>query len=358
MKTLNEKIKFPKDELPHKNIVEWWYFNGHLKSKNGKKYAYMHCLFKVDLKTLAKKFKIPLIGKIPLAPLYFFNTVISDINSKKSYKLINHISRVSGKSFSKPLLFVEYQNFIGTKFYFVNYKKYFNKSFEYQIEEKKKFEYRLKTENLDIKLKSAKKPLLEAGTGYVDLNGKKTYYYSLTNLRTAGTIKIEGKTVKVRGKSWMDHQWTDVIEKNKWTWFSIQLNNNSEIICFEYYDGKLKTYLAGISYPNNKQEHTSKVFFTQTGTKWTSPATKAKYPLAWRIEIPSKKISLQAKPLIKNQEMVFGTINYWEGPVDFIGTFDGKKVRGKGFLELVGSPGKFISIDFLKYVLKEVLGRK
>lgn len=327
-------IKFPKDELPHKCTIEWWYFNGHLEDKKHNKYSFMNCLFKADV----KKVKIPFLSKLPVKTLYFSHSILSDIKAKKFSSTVDNISIISKDSFSKPLLFVNYASPI----FFANY-------FNSTIEETKKFKYHMKTENMDLTLTSTKEPLLEGGNGYISVNSKKTYYYSLTNLKTEGTIKIKNKLIKVKGKSWMDHQWANAgYSKDKWTWFSIQMENKTEMVCFEYDDGKVKTHLAGIMYPNNKQEHTSKVKFTPLGIKWTSPKTKAKYVLSWRIEIPSKNINLEVKPLIKNQELIFGTINYWEGPLTVKGIFNNKKVKGVGFLELVGRPSQYSNIKFLK----------
>ncbi len=331
-----KKIKFPKDELAHDNIIEWWYFNGHLKDKKGNKYSFMDCLFKADI----KKVKIPFLRKIPFKTHYFSHSILFDIKKKKSYPKIDYVSLVSKDSFSKPLLFVNYMNPIIVHGYFNSV-----------IEQTTKSKYHIKTENFDLNLTSIKNPLLENGTGYVNLKTKGTFYYSLTNLKTEGTIKINGKEIKVKGKSWMDHQWADVsYSKDKWTWFSIQLDNNTEIVCFEYNDGKNKTYLATISYSNNRQVSTNNIKLTPINTIWQSNITKAKYPLSWKIEIPSKNIELEVKSLIKKQEMIFGTINYWEGPLTVKGIMNKKKVKGVGFLELVGYP---MGISRLKFYKKE-----
>ncbi len=42
-------IQFPQDEHAHGNIIEWWYFNGHLKDKSGHRYSFMDCFFKTDV---------------------------------------------------------------------------------------------------------------------------------------------------------------------------------------------------------------------------------------------------------------------------------------------------------------------
>ena len=328
-------IKFPEDELTHDSIIEWWYFNGHLKDAKGNNYSFMNCLFKADV----KKVNIPFLKRTPLKTIYFAHSLVSDIKNKKFYPKIDYVTMISRDSFSKPLLFVNYINPIIFTGYVNNI-----------IEETNKFKYHIKTENLDLILTAVKKPLLLNKNGYVNLKTKGTYYYSLTNLKTEGTIKIKNKLIKVKGKSWMDHQWanTSYSKKDKWTWFSIQLDNNTEIVCFEYTENGNKTYLADISYPNNKQEHFNKVKLTPLGIKWTGSKTKTVYPLSWKIEIPEKNINLEVKPLIKNQEMLFGTINYWEGPLTVKGFFNNKKVKGVGFLELVGYPTEYTNIKFLK----------
>ena len=39
--------------------------------------------------------------------------------------------------------------------------------------------------------------------------------------------------------------------------------------------------------------------------------------------------------------MIFGAINYWEGPMKVEAFINGKKVQGKGFMELVGYPSDY-----------------
>ena len=214
-----KKVKFPEDELAHNHIIEWWYFNGHLKDKERNKYSFMNCLFRTDVEKVdVKKLKIPLLNKIPLKTLYFSHSILFDIKHKKSYPCVNYISIVSKDSFSKPLLFINYTN----PMIFAGY-------FSSVIEGIKRFKYHVKIENIDLMLTSVKKPLLEGGNIYTNLNSKDAHCYSLTNLKTEGTIKIEDKLVKVKGKSWMDHQWANInCPIDKWTWLSIQLDNETE----------------------------------------------------------------------------------------------------------------------------------
>lgn len=253
-------IKFPEDELVHNHIVEWWYFNGHLKDIFGNEYSFMNCFFRVNV----KKVKISFLSQIPLTISYFSHTLISDLSNKSFSHLITPLSLISGDSFSKPLLFINYINpAIVTK--------YINCS----IEKLDESVYHIKNESIDLKLVSTKKPLLLGGNGFLDLNSKTTYYYSLTNLRTEGKIKINNKWVCVAGKSWMDHQWANAsYSKDKWDWFSVQLDNDTELVCCVYDDGKIKTCFADISYSDNFQEHYKVIEIIPLHKKWESPKTR------------------------------------------------------------------------------------
>jgi predicted secreted hydrolase len=333
------KIEFPKDEQSHDNIVEWWYFNGNLRSKSGNHYAFMDCLFKVD----ADKVKIPFL-KVPFKTAYFSHSLLSDMRNSEYHSEVNPISIVSTDSFSKQLLFINYFN--------PSLRGYTN----YVIEKIDDFKYYIKTRDLELYMTSMKKPLLEGGTGFIDLNSDQTYYYSLTNLQTEGRIRIRDKWIDVTGKSWMDHQWADVSYSNsKWTWFSMQLHNDMEIVCFEYDNGKSKTCLAGISYPDDNHEHFNEVEIRPLQKFWKSSKTGTSYPLSWEIDIPDGKVSLKAEALIDNQEVNFGVINYWEGPMRISGTVDGDEVAGEGFMELVGYPSNFTKVTFLKHEVASIL---
>lgn len=336
-------IEFPKDELAHDNIIEWWYFNGLLQGPNGHEYAFMNCLFRADV----KKVKIPFLTKAPVKILYFNHAQISDLSGGRWYPAINFLSLVSPDSFSGPLLFINYAN--------LNLLSGFGNSL---IEETEPFVYRLKNENLDLKLVSLKKPLLQGGQGFLEFKNKKAYYYSLTHLKTQGRIKVKDKWVEVTGKSWMDHQWANSVysRKDKWTWFSLQLDNDVEMICFEYESRGIKNYLAGISRADGRPEHVREVKLAPLGLSWISPKTKAAYPLAWNIKIAAKGIDLTVEPRLKEQEMIFGSINYWEGPFKVSGRFGGQKVSGRGFMELVGYPSKYTNAKYIRDELGKTMG--
>jgi predicted secreted hydrolase len=308
----------------------------------------MDCLFRADL----KKVQIPFLRKIPVKDnttvIYFAHSVVSDLTTQKSYKEVQNVSMISRDSFKRPLMFANYIDpFIIRGFA------------NYEIAETSPFNFHLKTENLDLQMNSQKAPLMEGGKGYISVCGRESYYYSLTDLKVRGTLSIGDKLIDVEGQAWMDHQWADcAYKKDKWSWFALQLKDHTEIMCVEYDDGKNREYLVDIIYPDGRQEHLNKLLLRPGKETWTSKETKSEYPMTWEIEIPEKKMSFRVKSLLRDQEMIFGAINYWEGPTEITGEIAGKPVKGFGFMELVGFASDYHYLNLLgKKVNKEILKR-
>ncbi len=332
-------IVFPRDEQAHNHIIEWWYFNGHLKGDDGRQYSFMDCFFRADV----KKVKIPFL-KIPLKTVHFSHSILTNITGKRFYPNVDLVSVISEDSFKRPLLYINYTDPIIID-------GYVNRV----IEEPNPFEYHIKTESFDLDLRATKPPLLEGGEGYLDLSGRRTYYYSFTNLEARGSVFINNRIVKVKGKAWMDHQWANTpYAQDKWTWFSIQLKDDTELVCFKYGE-KEEDRLVNIVHPTGRMEEARDLKLTPTKRPWKSKKTEAEYHLFWKIEIPSKGIELTVEPLVKNQEMIFGSINYWEGPLAVKGKYGKKRVSGQGFLEVVGRQARYNSLRYLKDVFKEKL---
>jgi predicted secreted hydrolase len=55
-----------------------------------------------------------------------------------------------------------------------------------------------------------------------------------------------------------------------------------------------------------------------------------KYPVEWRVRVPSLNIDIQCRPVLRNQKLR----NYWEGAVDYSGN-----QSGVGYLEMTGYDG-------------------
>ncbi|MFA5176344.1 MAG: lipocalin-like domain-containing protein [Candidatus Nanoarchaeia archaeon] len=310
---MEKRVILPADEFPHYDqAIEWWYFNGFLEGKS--KYAFMTCLFKANKDKVNLKFL-----KIPVKNIYFSHSLLFNLTTGKIEKEVLPFVIVSEDSFKREDLFINYFSPIRKNFY------------NYEISRNEDL-LRIKTSYFDLQAKSKKVPLLEGGKGFIELGPKSTYYFSYPNLQAEGYI---GKEF-VKGKIWHDKQWSEQgFMKDAWLWFSIQLPNNTEIVCFDYKGKKM----ASILYPNNKQIE-APVTFKPLGKKWVSKKTKLKYHLEWEIKI--NEFVIKTKPLLKECEMNFGFLNYWEGPIEV----NVNGVKAQGFMEYLaeGKPSRLLNL--------------
>ncbi len=303
------KIVLPRDEGPQKDPVEWWYWNGHLKSRDKQEYSYMLALFKG--------------GIFGIKDIFFAHWQISDLKRKtfESFYQVFWYGLDRG-SFAKRKL---------------NAKS--GKTFA--IKKIGRNGFRLATPEFDLKLQAQKPPLLAGGTGFVDLKETSTTYYSLPRLKTRGKLRVNGQRVPVEGLSWMDHQWSPLSfnVEQAWTWFCFQFDDGTDLMCFEH-GRKNRTRLATISWPDGSLQVFRDVKFIKQGKAWKSPVSGAAYPEAWKIVIPSGRISLSCRAQVPEQEMIHGPFRYWEGSVRVTGKIGKRQVSGQGFMELNGVPGK------------------
>ena len=324
-------IQLPRDTHPHDTIIEWWYFNGHLTDADGRRYSFMDCLFRADVARVAIPYVKNFLGRSTSAEFVIFaHASLTDLNHKKNYKDIQNISLSSRDSFTHPLFCVRYTDPIARA------------KGQYEIAETKTGTFHVKTDRIDLVLESKKRPMLEGGKGFVSVSGRESFYYSLTDLAASGTIRVGKKWIPVSGKSWMDHQWANTpYAKDRWTWFSIQLDDGTDVMCIEYDNGKEKSYVVDVLDARGKPADYRRATFTAGKTLWKSKTTGVAYPLVWTITVPEKKLTLKTSAIMRDGEMIFGAINYWEGPIAVAGTMGKKKVKGVGFMELAGYPSHY-----------------
>jgi hypothetical protein len=56
--------------------------------------------------------------------------------------------------------------------------------------------------------------------------------------------------------------------------------------------------------------------------------------------------------------MIFGQINYWEGPMRVKARINGEKLKGNGFMELVGYPSDYNYLLLTGEEIKETIIKK
>jgi predicted secreted hydrolase len=171
-----------------------------------------------------------------------------------------------------------------------------------------------------------------------------SYYYSLPHLATNGRIAIEGREHRVRGVSWLDHEWMNSVMDDAaqgWDWVGLNLDDGGALMSLQMRDvGGRKLWAFGTHRGRANRELLQRVYAPDEIewtplSHWRSARTGVRYPIEWKISVGGRTIAL--KPLMADQENdargSTGTL-YWEGAVR---AFDelGREI-GRGYLELTG----------------------
>lgn len=198
----------------------------------------------------------------------------------------------------------------------------------------------LRNASFDLHLASKRPAMDVGGRGYLRFGNGYTYYYSLTDVATSGTLHIGARTYRVRGTSWLDHQWGNWSWNSirGWTWMALQLDDGRQLSLFDFHDGGKRTRVASLLMPDGSTRTITRLGISSSG-EWRSPHTGAVYPSGWTVRIPAERADLRITPSVLDQELVAPSQprgSYWEGSGRVTGTFLGKPVTGMSYTELTG----------------------
>jgi predicted secreted hydrolase len=323
-------FKFPRDYFNHPDFqTEWWYYTGNLKSPNGHRYGFELTFFRQALSRDPAQF-----ATWDVKDLYLAHFALSDLDGQHFY----HAERINraGPGIAgadEPSARIWNGN--------------------WQIQWKGPDQELQGVDNrfqLYLTLHPEKPPVIHGENGVSQKSeegGHASYYFSLTRLAATGNLELNGETIKLAGLAWMDHEFfTHQLAPYQvgWDWFSLQLNDNTELMLFRIRrkDGSLDPFSAG-TYVNaqGKSVHLrAHDFILQPLSEtWSSPATRAVYPIAWKIAIPKLGIELEAHTPLADQELVGNTNyvpSYWEGALTLTGHRERAPLAGVGYLEMTG----------------------
>ncbi len=333
-------FSFPKDHGSHPTFrTEWWYFTGQLQSGDGKEYGYELTFFRQGSDN-------PEVLKNPSrwAPrhLYLAHFAMTDIPQKRFYyhdRMSREAIGRAGAKTDRLEVWIDPWRAVQE-----------GETIHLQAEEKPSSGKEAHGGwKIDLTLSPAKPPVIHGEDGISKKGeeaGQASHYYSFTRLETKGSLWIDGKEEKVTGASWMDHEFgSSILNSHQvgWDWFSIQLEDGSEYMFFQIRrdNGEKDRASSGtVVSPDGRSRHLTADQFTLTPVQyWKSPASRANYPVGWKIEIPSEQLSLESQPVLAEQELITSKstrITYWEGASRFNGTKGGKPMTGKGYVELTG----------------------
>jgi len=324
------RYEFPRDHFSHPGFqTEWWYTTGNLIASDGHQFGFELTFFRrgVDRDTGKKE-------PWDIQDLYLAHLALSDLGSGKFYQ--TERTNRAGPGLAGI-------NEKEKRIWNGNWEIHWNGEEEILNVVDEKF-------SLTFSLHSEKPPVIHGVNGVSQKAagpGHASHYVSFTRLQTKGAIEITGKTIEVRGTSWMDHEFfTHSMEAEQvgWDWLSVQLEDNTELMLYQFRrkDGSTDPFSSGTYVDaQGKSVHLTSADFRliPTGEIWTSGVTAAKYPVAWRMEIPKLGLKLAATTRLKSQELAGGSKlapSYWEGAIAIEGTRGGVSVRGVGYLEMTG----------------------
>lgn len=198
---------------------------------------------------------------------------------------------------------------------------------------------------IDLVLQPGKPPVLQGDRGLSQKGpkpGNASYYYSLTRMPAAGTVRLGGDSFQVSGLAWMDREWsTSSLAEDEvgWDWFALQLDDGTDLMLYQLRrrDGSADPRSSGTLVGPGGESRPFKLadFRLESLGRWRSPRSGAAYPAHWRVRIPSEELELDISPLLADQELDV-SFRYWEGAVAIAGRHRGRPVRGQGYVEMTG----------------------
>jgi predicted secreted hydrolase len=318
------RYAFPRDYFEHPAYrTEWWYYTGNLRTAAGRRYGFEMVFFR----QAQRRGQAENRSAWRIDDLYLAHLALSDIGRGR-FRFEKRLNRagpgIAGASLDS--------------------KRIWNGNWSAEWEGERQtlqaiggdFRFRLELAPL--------KPVVIHGIDGVSQKasgaGKASHYISFTRLGVRGVLSVEEESHEVTGSAWMDHEWfTHQLEPDQvgWDWFSIQLDNQTELMLFQLRrnDGSIEPFSSGTFVDSAGRARHLKLaeFELRPLEYWTSPKSKARYPIKWRIRVPSLKVDLECAAALRDQELPAegGGPGYWEGTVTYTGSHS-----GVGYLEMTG----------------------
>jgi predicted secreted hydrolase len=317
---------FPRDHGRHDGFkTEWWYFTGNLKDSTGRSFGYQLTFFRTAFTAN------PTTRPSPWAmnDLYFAHAAITDLGDRTfTFKDILERGRpglawASDKTLDVTLL-----------------------AWSARIEENIIHLHASdKGFAIDLQCADGRGPILE-GPGGVNPKGHQpgqaSYYYSMTRLKTSGSLTVNSHSYKVEGQSWMDHEFSSNSlspEQTGWDWMGLQLSNGDDLMIY-----RLRNKSGGADFlsgtritPDGQPHYLSATDIAIEGSHpWKSPVSGGSYPQVWTLQCRGEP-PLIVKSAMPGQELITSEstkVTYFEGVANVTDAHG--KPAGEGYLEMTG----------------------
>ena len=310
-------ITFPRDFAAHNALTEWRYVTGHLQAEDGRRFGCEFTIFHLRRENS------------PTGVLAHF--AVTDVDGKRFSHQARGVTGTPREGFDFNVQGWRLSNDRSAD------------EIDAQMDAAPGAE---QPYGLKLRLVDEKPPALHHG-GYITYGDEgSSYYYSRTRLAASGLLRdASGATVTVSGLAWADHQWGDFVISGAggWDWFSVQFENNTELMLYVLRDraGATSALFGSFIMPDGTVQDIGfgSARAESTG-QWLSPHTGETYPSGWLVELPEQQLVLTITPQLEDQELyfpgaVFAGPTYWEGAVDVHASGAGSPT-GVGYVELTG----------------------
>ena len=320
---------FPRDHGMHPGYrIEWWYYTGHLDARDGRRFGFQFTIFKVETTPWQTGDRFPPV-------LLIAHSALADESGER---LLYHetFQRIfPGMSGNIPDaaevgLFVERDRL--------------------RIDRggaRHRLDFGTKDFRLGLDLSTKLGPVLQGQGGFSPKGPEPenaSHYYSLVDLVGSATLSIDGAAIPIESaRGWMDHEFSSNFlgdEQRGWDWFWFALDNDVKAMIFrvrsnrgpehDYYSGTI------IEANGNSRALDPGELRIEPLQTWRSPKTGAEYPVRFRVDIGTNRVTTDAWFPAKELNTRVAGVIYWEGPIDVTGTWEGREVRGQGFAEMTG----------------------
>lgn len=327
------RYAFPRDHGAHPSFkTEWWYFTGNLRDERGAEFGYQVTWFRQGISRAENACGER--SRWIVRDFDFAHFTVSDLRARKfffSQKVSRGAFGEAGSGAAGKIAWIgDWQLF---------------------LRDDGAWELRAKEGNraLHLTLTPAKPPAIHGENGVsakASGAGHASCYYSQTRLAAAGEIVLGNESHRVTGDSWFDHEWATnqlTPEQAGWNWFSLQFSDNTELMLYQMRtrDGGVDPASSGTFIAaDGAATHLAREAFQLTPLAWWKSAkTGARYPVKWKLRIPSLGLEVEIATPLENQELALEPIAYWEGAVRAAGTRAGGRVEARGYMELTGYSG-------------------
>ena len=324
-------FEFPADHGPHPRFrSEWWYVTGNLTSAEGRDFGFQLTIFRSALSPEAPE----TASAWTTNQAYLAHFTVTDVASGRFH---------ARERFARGSVGLAGATAVPLRVWLEDW------VIEAGSEETFPLELTADADSMSLHLELGRgKPPVPQGERGLSRKGPESgnasYYYSLTRMPAAGTLRVSADTMRVRGSAWLDREWsTSALSDGVvgWDWFALQLDDGWDVMIYRLRraDGSATPFSQGVLVgPAGETERLTwgtDVTVEPTGT-WASPRDGAVYPSGWIVRLPGRGWELAAAPRVPDQELAL-SFRYWEGAVSVLGTgVGGARVAGRGYVELTG----------------------